>query len=365
MKKIKIAFFVAGLAGGVGSVILNYFDFMPLQDYEVHIITQDIKSQKYIEMYEKRGFKVIKIPSKRESIMHNISCIIKIIKNNHYDIVHSHMTLTNFFPLLIAMVFGVKIRISHSHMAETHTLKTRILAWMSKIVATDYFACGMDAGKFLFGKNRFIVLKNAIDLDKYVFDEGIRKVERKELGANSETLIIGHVGRFAKQKNHDFIIDIFEKINSINSNTMLVLIGTGELMGEIREKVSSLGLEEKVFFLGLIDDVYKKLQAFDLFLLPSLYEGLCIAAIEAQATGVSCLFSDKVSNETKKNSNVDFLPLDYSIDRWVERCYELAKIGRRDCRKLLEEEGYDIKKEALKLDQFYKEKVKNNKAGGR
>ena len=300
MKKIKIAFIMSGLAGGVGSVILNYFDFMPSDDYEIHIVTQDIKSDKYIEMYESRGFKVIKIPSKKESVVNNISCLMKLMKKNKYDIVHSHMTLTNFFPLVVAKICGVKIRISHSHMAEKHTIKTYILAFLAKIVATDYFACGQDAGKFLFGHSEFTVLKNAIDLEKYTFNYDIRIKERKELGAADDTIIIGHVGRFAKQKNHDFIIDVFSKINSIEPNSILVLVGTGELMEKMRKKVIDLNLQDKVKFLGLIDDVYRKLQAFDLFLLPSLYEGLCIAAVEAQATGVSCLFSDNVARETKK-----------------------------------------------------------------
>ena len=359
MRKIKIAFCMAALDGGVGKVILNYFDQMPIEDYNVDIITQDFVSKQYIEEYKDRNFKILKVPTKKESLFGNMKTLYKIMKREKYDIVHSHMTLTNFFPLFIAKICGVKIRISHSHLAGKHSIKSKILATLSNLVATDYFACGKDAGKFLFGKRKFKVINNAIDLDRYRYSKKIRDEQRKKLKIAENEILIGHVGRFTEQKNHEFILDVFKQVHSSNKNTKLLLMGDGKLKKNIIEKSRKMDIYDSVIYTGAINDVAEKLQAIDLFILPSLFEGLCIAAIEAQANGLPCLFSNNVSRETAINDNIRFCDLNNSLMKWNDEIEQLLEIGRVSNDKL-EQNGFDIRKEASSLDSFYKDKLKEN-----
>lgn len=347
---------MSALDGGVGNVIMNYFDHMPLEDYDVDIITQNADSQEYLNQYKKRGFHVKIVPSKSVSLIGNLKALYRLMKSRQYDIVHCHMTLTNMFPLMIAWLCGIKTRISHSHLASTYNLKTRILRFGSKLFATDYFACGTEAGRYLFGKSQFIVLNNAIDIDKYKIDLKIRCEERKKMGISENDVVIGHVGRFTAQKNHEYLLKIFKEIHNRDSNAKLVLIGTGELLEHTKTQVSAMHLDSAVIFTGVIDDVYRKLQIMDVFLLPSLCEGLCVAAIEAQATGVGCVFADTVALETQINTNVSFLSLKDSPEIWADKCFEICRKGNNSCDISLRNKGFDIKIEARKLDDFYKKK---------
>ncbi len=357
-RKIKIAYCVSGLAGGVCNVIANYMKYMP-DDYIVDIITQNITSEKYREMYEKLGFNIILVPSKSESIFRNMHTLYELMKAQKYDIVHAHMTLTNCFPLFVASLCGIKIRVSHSHMAGKVTIKSELLSFLSRKMATDYFACGKEAGKYLYGNHEFKILNNAIELDKYYPNDEVRKCQRKKLGISEEITVIGHVGRFTYQKNHEKIIDIFEQYNKNNPNSVLLLVGGGEKYQEITKMVSERGLGEKVLFTGIINDVYNVIQAMDLFLLPSFYEGLCLAAVEIQACGIPCLFSDRVACETKINDNVDFFSLNDSDDVINKKLNKLLEMGRLINKTGFVQRGFDIQVEANKLDDFYKRRIKD------
>lgn len=357
-KKIKIAYCVSGLAGGVCKVIANYMKHMP-DDYTVDIITQNITSEKYRELYEKLGFNIILVPSKSESIFRNMRTLYKLMQSQKYDIVHAHMTLTNCFPLFVASLCGVKIRVSHSHMAGNATFKSKLLAFLSCKVATDYFACGEEAGRYLYGNHKFQIINNAIELDKYYANDRIRKSQREKLEISENTIVVGHVGRFTYQKNHKKIIDIFAGYNKINPNSILLLVGKGEMYQEIKKIVSERGLGEKVIFTGIVDDVYNIIQAMDLFLLPSFYEGLCLAAVEIQACGIPCLFSNRVAYETKINDNVDFFSLDDSRDAINKKINKLLSMGRLVESAKFAQRGFDIQVEANKLDDFYKRRIKD------
>ena len=357
-KKIKIAYCVSGLAGGVCNVIANYMKYMP-DDYAVDIITQNITSEKYRESYEKLGFNIVLVPSKSESILGNICALYKLMQSQKYDIVHAHMTLTNFFPLFVAGLCGIKIRVSHSHMAGKITIKSKLLSFLSCKVATDYFACGENAGKYLYGCREFQIINNAIELDKYSPNAETRKIQRNKLGINEETTVLGHVGRFTYQKNHERIIDIFGKFNKINPDSVLLLVGGGEKYQEITRIVSEKKLKDKVIFTGIIDDVYNVIQVMDLFLLPSFYEGLCLAAVEIQAGGIPCLFSDRVAYETKINQNVEFFSLNESNDVINTKIKKLLAMDRQIDKESFAQRGFDIRVEASKLDQFYKRRMKD------
>lgn len=349
---IKIAHCMCSLEGGVGKVVMNYFDNLPSKDYEVHIITQAIGSEEYVRMYEKRGYIIHVVPSKKESLYGNLKKTYRVFKDEHIDIAHCHMTATNFFPLLMAKFAGINVRINHSHLAEEKNILEKLLCFLAKYIATDRFACGQEAGESIFGNSSFAIIQNAIELKKYKYDNDIRIIERKKLGVTDDKVIC-HVGRFSNQKNHKFLIDVFEKLVCQDSSYKLMLVGDGELMEEIKTEVESKGLSNNIFFLGLIEDVNRKLQACDVFVLPSLFEGLCLAAIEAQAAGVPCLFSKTVDYRTKINENVSFVEK-FDPEEWATSIQDAFLRKRIEDQKKLVAEGFDIETEARKLDVFYK-----------
>lgn len=368
MKKIKVLHCLSGLIGGTGKVVENYYSFMPKDDYEFDIVTQGKTDKMLIEEYENKNIKIYIIPSKREDFFGNIIGLYKLMKEKKYDIVHAHMTLTNCFPLFIAFLLGVKVRISHSHLAVSKETGVRkiynyILKKISWIFATDYFACGVEAAKYLFIKkwDKAIILNNAINLELYKSNSEKQINERNKLNLKFDDIVIGHIGRFSKQKNHVFLIKLLKQMVIENKSVKLMLIGDGELYNEVFQIALKCKLENNIIFTGQIDDVYNKIQIMDVFVLPSNSEGLCIAAIEAQANGLPCIFSDKVAYETKINDNVEFFNLDDDIKKWSDKCLEFANMPKKKDIKLLQNRGFDISIEAKKLDMFYKNKINFNR----
>lgn len=357
-RKIRIAIFVHGLSGGVGQVLLNYFSHMP-DDYELDLITMFVESDKLVSEFEKNGFNIIKIPSKSESIIKNFCAINKLLNKKKYDIAYANMTLTNFFPLFIAKNCGVKVRISHSHLAEKITPYSKLLGFLTKNASTERLACGFKAGRFLYGQRKFKVLKNAIDLGKYTFNPLIRKKIRKNLGIEDNVTVVGNVGRFSKQKNHLYLLKIFKAYHEKNPNSILMLVGDGELKNEIVKEIKKLSLEKSVKMLGEVDNVNELLQAMDIFLLPSLFEGLSLAVVEAEAAGLPCVLSNTVSEESKITSNVFFLPLDKNIKLWEKTLEQNSKQLRIDESECFRKAGYDINNEAIKFDSYLKSLVKS------
>lgn len=356
MKKIKIVHCMSALSGGVGKMIMNYFDHIDSEKYEVHIITQDIVSQSYLKLYKDRNYVVHKVPSKKEGILKNYISLERIMKKEKFDIAHCHMTTTNLFPLMAAKNTGIKVRISHSHLAGNWNCLEKIIIRLSKIYATDFLACGEDAGRSLFGSSPFIIIQNAIDLRKYQFSEDIRKQQRRMLGLEYKTVFC-HVGRFTNQKNHEFLLQVFKIINQKRKDAVLMLIGEGELFDDIKSKAKEMNLSEQILFLGMRNDVAEKLQAADAFILPSKIEGLCIAAIEAQASGLPCVFSPNIDPKTKINENVKIMS-NMDAEAWANTCLEITKLQRVKSTERIRKAGFDILEEAKKLDQFYVNAIK-------
>ena len=225
----------------------------------------------------------------------------------------------------------------------------------------DYFyACSEEAGYWMYPKDivksaRFTIIHNAIDLNKFKFNPVIRKRIRQELGISDDTKVIGHVGRFTPQKNHKFLIDFYEEVYKKNKNSVLILIGTGPLYEEIKQKVKSLNLEKNVLLLGKKVNVHDYYQAFDAFVLPSIYEGLGIVLIEAQASGLPCLTSDRVPSISKITDNIQYISLDSTISEWINQYNAVIGLShdRNDeCQKIIAS-GFNIDKEIVKLEDCY------------
>ena len=202
---------------------------------------------------------------------------------------------------------------------------------------------------------RVTVLPNGIPLREFAFDQEIRQGVRAEWQAGDTTLVMGHVGRFTAQKNHDFLLDVFAELHREQPNSILVLAGIGELQQAARQKAEELGLAEAVRFLGFRSDVARLLQGMDVFVMPSLYEGFPVTAVEAQAAGLPCVFSDTITREAKILEAVEYLPLDAPLQRWADAILGLAGTTQRDaCYQELARKGYDVKTMAERLLRIYR-----------
>lgn len=352
------------VGGGVEAVVMNYYRHIDHEKIQFDFICDEDSTNIPYEEIESLGGKVIIIPP-YQKINKYVKELTKVLKEGNYKIVHSHINALSVFSLYCAKKAGVPVRIAHSHSTTNKVewkknMLKQCLKPFSKLYATDYFACTEHAGRWLFGnkeydKGNVYVLNNAIDLDKFKYDEKIRKEKRKELGIKDNQLIIGHIGRFVAQKNHNFLIDIFNEIHKKNNNSILILAGQGPLMDEIKSKVNNLGLTSNVKFLGQRNDANELYQAFDIFLLPSIYEGLGLVLIEAQCAGNLCFASTEVPKIAKTTDNLEFIPLSASPEDWAtEILTKIENHQRKVHTNEIKKSGYDIKEEAKKLEKKYK-----------
>lgn len=274
-----------------------------------------------------------------------------------YKIVHVHQDCLSSVALQCAKECGVPVRIAHSHnCAQDKNIKYLIkLHYMKSIpkYATNLFACGEKAGDWMFRGEQYQLMNNAIDIKNYEYNCETSQRVRKSLGINDE-FVIGHVGRFHPQKNHSYLIEIFNALITKKPNVKLLLIGEGEGKADIVKKVKELGIENKVIFTGMRSDVNELLQAMDVFLFPSLYEGLPVTMIEAQAAGLPCIISDKISKECiVTNGLVSVGKLDESPENWTELILKQKDMIRENHNEEIIEAGYDIVSAAQNIQNFY------------
>lgn len=363
-KSIKVAHIVGKwVGGGVENFLLNYYKKIDKNKIQFDFIIDSDSTHVPREEIEKLGGKVIEIPP-YQKIFSYIKELKRILKENKYEIVHSHLNSLSVFPLYCAWKTNIPIRIAHSHSTTNKkewkkNIVKNILKPFSKIFATDYFACSEHAGRWLFGNKTFergevTIINNAIDIEKFQFDKNIRNKLRKEFKVEDK-LVLGHVGRFVKQKNHDFLIDVFNNVQKERENSVLFLIGDGPLEEQIKSKVKKLGLEEKVYFLGIKDNVNELMQMMDCFVFPSLYEGLGIVVVEAQAANLPCVVSTEVPKEVNSTRSVIFCSLNDEIKKWTESILmsTLSEEQRKNKNNYEKLKNYNINNEADKLLKIY------------
>ena len=362
---IRIAHIIGKwIGGGVESVVMNYYRNIDKSKIQFDFICDEDSTNIPRAEIESMGGRIILIPPYQKVFKYQKE-LKKVLKEGQYKIVHSHINALSVFPLRAAKKAGIPVRIAHSHSTTNKkewkkNLLKMALKPFSKVYATDYFACTEHAGRWLFGDKEFdkgnvYVLNNAIDLDKFKYDEQVRIAKRKELGIDDNTIIIGHAGRFVAQKNHEFIIDVFNEVHRENKNTKLMLIGKGPLEEQIKEKVKQYGLTEAVMFLGQRpEDIHELYQAMDVFLFPSLYEGLGMVAIEAQCSGLPCICSTEVPQIAKVTENIEFIDLKENIKKWTkEILLRVNNDRKKDYIEQVGECGYNIKSEVKKLENKY------------
>jgi glycosyltransferase involved in cell wall biosynthesis len=285
-----------------------------------------------------------------------------------YPIVHSHLSDTSGPVLKAAHKARVKVRIAHARTAGAKYDWKYPLRFLFKkqtnLFATDFLSCSEKAGKWLFGENKMnsknvVTLKNAVDAQKFLFDSQKREELRQSLGIKDE-YVVGHVGRFAYPKNHNFIIDIFNELKKQNPSSLLLLVGDGDLRSSVEEKVKTLQLVDSVRFLGKQERVEDYYQVFDTFLFPSHYEGMPGSVIEAQAAGLPCLISESITDEVCITNLVKQISLKKGAKEWSSLLMENRNFIRSNQFKNIAKAGFDITTSAEFLQDYYEEKVRGS-----
>lgn len=360
----KILHVVSSLdGGGVENLLLNYYKNMDRSNIKFDFIVHGKRRGVLEPIFTEYNSDIYHIPSKHESLFKNLASIRKIIKNGDYDVVHAHQGIMSVFPMYYAKKAGVNARIAHSHLAHRDKsifikIINRILFFFLKRYSNYWFACGLDAGRSLWGNKavengQIMIMKNAIDIEKFIFNPTIRRKKRQEL-AIEEKFVIGNVGRFTYQKNHQYLIKVFYELYKKNKDSILILVGDGELQNDIRNQVRDYGLTNVVRFLGVRNDVNELLQAMDVFLLPSRFEGLPVVLVEAQAAALKSFVSSTVTREIKCTDLLEYISLDKSPQYWAEKILEYKQGYRREnLSEIIKEKGYDVRLQAKKMEKFY------------
>ncbi len=361
--------------GGAETMIMNYYRHVDRTKVQFDFMLHRQERGFFDDEIESLGGKIYRMPAISPKNYSSYKNKLNTFFDTHpeYTIVHSHLNALSSIILKVAKNKGVPVRIAHSHLAvEPYVIKkifkknTDVLATVKDSIqslirhkvpkyANHYFSCGVKAGEWLFGKEnakKVKVINNAINSSLFIFDENKSHEVKKRLNISNKK-VIGHVGRFNEQKNHFFLIKIFNEICKKDKDVILVLIGVGNLMQQIKEKVKQLNIEDRVLFLGLQKNIPELLQAFDFFLFPSLYEGLPVTLIEAQASGLPILTSNTVTSEVNITGLVNFKELDAPELLWAEEVLNRIDYNRKDTSIKIKNGGYDIYENAMQLQNFY------------
>lgn len=349
--------------GGAETLVMNIYRNIDRSKIQFDFVVHHEEEGAYEEEVRKLGGKVYRVPNyKGTNHFAYKKAWDKLLKDHpEYKIVHCHKESIVSLVMDEAKKNG-RIAIAHSHNTQNIPgFKGKVMDVLNKNVdaKADYrFACSVDAGYWMFGRDKdFTVIDNGIEVENFTYNPDIRAKIREKLGF-SDKKVLGHIARFNKQKNHSFLIDIFADLIKENDDYLLVLAGVGDLKDEIENKVKDSGIEDKVIFLGSIGYVNELLQAIDIFILPSLYEGLAVSTIEAQAAGLKCLLADTIDKNSKITDLVEFIPIDGGTRPWIEEIQKAFPYQREDTSEMIKKAGFDIRETAEKLSEFYLNLIK-------
>lgn len=344
--------------GGLETMIMNYYRHMDRTQIQFHFLTHRDYLGDYGEEIENLGGKIYHLPPLNPfSLKYKKALRSFFINNPEYRIIHVHQDCMSSVILKEAKRFNIPVRIAHCHSSfQDKNVKLLLKLYYKQFIskyATKLFACSEEAGIWMFNGAPFDILNNAIEAKQYVFNEEKRKKIRGIMGLADETIVIGHVGRFDEVKNHTFLVDLFFEVQKL-CKANLLLVGEGVLRKKIESKVELLELQDKVLFTGKRSDVADLMQAMDVFVFPSLYEGLPVTLVEAQAAGLPCLISENVPIECEKTHNlITQICLSESPVNWAKKVIELSNISRKNTVEEIKESGFDIHENAKKLNYYY------------
>ncbi|MGE7862772.1 glycosyltransferase family 1 protein [Bacillus mobilis] len=344
--------------GGIEAFVMNYYRNIDRNKIQIDFL----KFEEHICFEEEivsGGGNVYQLPPRKSGLKYYYSLFKFFKAHTDYSYVHIHLnTCSSIAPVVIAKLFGAKI-IAHSHNEWKGNSKiTKFLHYINKPILSKIsnykFACSNVAGKWLFKESdEYIIVKNSIGAESYIYNMKVRKEKRKELDVCGD-FVLGHIGRFTYQKNHEFLLEVFKAIYDKNKDVKLLLVGTGELREGLEKRVLSMGLENNVIFTGIRADISELLQAMDVFVFPSHFEGLGIVVVEAQAAGLQCIVSDSIPKEAFVTELIKEVSLKQNKDIWATEILKLNnRYERTNTYEEISEAGYDIKSSALWLEKFY------------
>lgn len=364
MKPIRILHVVTYMGrGGLETMIMNYYRHMDRSQIQFDFLVHRDFRADYDDEIEALGGRIYRLPQLIPwSRSYNEALNRFFASHPEYRIVHVHQDCLSSVVLKVAEKQGVPVRIAHSHSSsQDKNLKYLIKLFYKHRIpafATQLFACGRDAGDWMFGGAPYRIINNAIDARKYTYSPAHRQEMRQQLGIREDAFVVGHVGRFNAVKNHTFLLDVFAQVRRKQQDAVLLLVGEGDLRCEIEKKAESLGLKDGVIFTGMRTDVPDLMQAMDCFVFPSLYEGIPVTMIEAQAAGLPCVISDAVPEESRKTDLVERIGLQQGAVVWADRILTHMGHTRPDTCAAIAAAGYDIVSNALWLQNYYLEQWK-------
>lgn len=341
---------------GITTVIYNYISAMNRQGIRFHFLTYGELNPVLRERFGAMGT-IEFVSDRKQSTAAYVKDYVRLLRSGAYDVVHIHGNSgTMAIEAVLAKLCGVRNVFVHTHSTKTdHPAVNAVLKYPMMLFADQRIACSRGSGKWLYGNWKHTVLNNAIDLTRFPFDPRVRETCREEFGIREEFLV-GHIGHFSTPKNHFYLIDIFEAFHKLRPDSRLLLVSDGPDFDAVVEKVNRLQLQDAVIFAGRRSDVERLYQAFDVFVLPSRWEGMPLVLLEAQTAGLPVLASDRITEDVHCSDNFWFLSIEEPAEVWAKKLMEVAEKAAdrtEDRSTLLRQQGFDIHREAERLRGLY------------
>lgn len=344
--------------GGIETYLKKITTYINKEKYQFDFLTYKGTEPCYYKELNELGSNFYFIHKRKQNYLKNIKDLNNLFREKKFDIVHCHLnSLSYITPCLIALKYKCKVIIHSRNAGCLRSIKSKILHKinyyrLSNLNITRVAVSDL-AGKWMFNNKNFLVLNNGLDVDKYKFSEENRREIRNELNIDDKTEVILHVGAFRKQKNHEFIVKIFKEYQLLHKNSILILVGDGELKQNIYKFINEENLLDNCMFIRQRNDIYKFLSAADKFIFPSFYEGFPNALIEAETSGLMCVVSDLITNQAIIDGIAYKNSLDNSISSWVKLLEKDKIVDRDNCAELIKKHKFDIKDEIERLEDLY------------
>src|SRR5690625_342278 len=365
---IKVLHVTSGMdRGGIETFIMNIYRKIDRSKVQFDFLLSSEKEDDYNSEIRNLGGEIFHITPRGRSIISNRKALDEFFRlNKGYKVVHQHVSSLSYVePLKFARKYSVPIRIVHSHNTKQngssiHNYVHKYNQFFIKSFATHYFACSGLAAKWLYPKklfksNKYEIINNAIDTERFLFNKTIRNIKKKELSIEGK-FVLGHVGRFSHQKNHKFLIEIFKEVHDKDKDSVLLLVGDGTERFEIKNRVMQLGLSKNVIFMGVRSDIPELLQAMDVFVMPSFHEVLPVTLVVGQASGLPCVSSTNITSEVQVLESVKWCNLSDHPSNWASKIlYFKDNYIRGSKKKEIINAGYDVVNVARYLQNLYLE----------
>lgn len=343
--------------GGLETTIMNYYRHIDRSKVQFDFLVHREYKADYDDEIRSLGGRIYRLPRLIPWSREYREKLDQFFEDHKdYRIVHCHIDCMAAIPLRAAKKVGIPVRIAHSHGSnQNRNLKYLLKLYYRRLipeVATDLFACGREAGDWMFRGKPYTIMRNAINAERFTYDPEKAAANRRAM-ALEDIFVLGHVGHFRVEKNHLFLLDVFAALLKKEPNSRLLLVGEGVQMDACVAKAENLRIRDKVLFQGIRSDIPEQLQAMDVFVLPSFYEGLPVTTVEAQAAGLPCVVSAGVPSECKLTESVRQLPLEAGAEAWADTILSLRDYPRRNNYQIIADAGFDIQANAKWLQDYY------------